>query len=185
MLANANWYLIRGTGVVTLVLLTIVMGLGILASNRGRLGSQPRFVTAAVHRNTSLLAVVFLAIHVVTSLLDPYAAVSLLAVVLPGARAAKALWLSLGALSLDLMLAVIVTSLIRVRLGHRTWRATHWLAYLSWPVAFAHGVGIGTDASSLWFQIVAFACLAVVVGATANRLHLHRPGKRLQPQVIS
>lgn len=185
MLKDADWYLIRATGVVSLVLLTIVVALGILTANRGRLGGQPRFVTAAMHRSVSLLSVVFLAIHVVTTLIDPYAAVSLLAVLVPGARASRAFWISLGALSLDVIIALMLTSLLRARFGYRTWRATHWLAYLAWPLAFAHGVGMGGDAASLWFELVAFACLAVVVIAAASRLRLHRPGKRFEPQVIS
>lgn len=185
MLTNADWYLIRSTGVVALVLLTLATALGILASNRGRLGGQPRFVTAAVHRSVSLLSVVFVGIHVVTTLLDPYAAVSLLAVVVPGARAANAFWVGVGALSLDLVVALVVTSLLRVRLGYRTWRATHWLAYLSWPLAFAHSVGMGTDASALWFRGLALGCLAVVAAAVFSRVALRRPGKRLQPQAIS
>jgi sulfoxide reductase heme-binding subunit YedZ len=185
MLADANWYLLRATGVVTLILLTAVMVLGIVTVNRGRLGAQPRFVTAAVHRNIALLSVVFLAIHILTSLLDSYAAVSLLAVIIPGARAAHGLWIGLGALSLDMVVALIVTSLLRVRFGYRTWRATHWLAYLSWPVAFAHSIGIGSDAGSLWFELIASTCLVTVLVAAAYRVRLHRPGKRLETQVMA
>ena len=32
-----------------------------------------------------------------------------------------------------------------MRLGLRTWRAVHWLAYLCWPVALVHGLGTGSD----------------------------------------
>jgi len=183
-MSNADWHLIRSTGVVSLVLLTLALTLGILTSNRGRLAGRPRFVTAAVHRSASLLSVVFVALHVATTLLDPYAAVSLLAVVLPGARAASPLWIALGALSLDLVAALVVTSLLRVRLGYRTWRATHWLAYLSWPLAFAHSVGMGSDTGSLWFRATALACLAAALAAAGSRLVLHRPGKRLEPQAV-
>jgi sulfoxide reductase heme-binding subunit YedZ len=180
--SNADWFLIRSTGVVSLVLLTVVMALGIATSNRWSVGRQPRFVTPAVHRSLSLLTIVFVGLHVVTTLLDPYAAVSLLATVVPFARVAHALWIGLGALSLDLMVAVIVTSLLRQRLGYRAWRLTHWLAYLSWPVAFAHGIGIGTDVPSPWFRVLALACLLTVIVATASRYLLHRPGKRLEPK---
>jgi methionine sulfoxide reductase heme-binding subunit len=180
MLTNADWYLIRSTGVVALVLLTVSMTLGILASNRGRIGGQPRFVTAAVHRSGSLLSVVFLGLHIVTSLLDPYAAVSVLSVFVPGARAANGFWIGVGAVSLDLVVALVVTSLLRARLGYRAWRVTHWLAYASWPLAFAHSVGMGSDASSLWFRPVALGSLAVITLASLSRLLLYRPGKRLE-----
>lgn len=184
-MTNADWYLIRSSGVVSLVLLTIVMALGIATANRWRLGGQPRFVTPAFHRSLSLLSVVFVAIHVVTALLDPYAAVSVLATVLPFARAANALWIGLGALSLDVIVALIVTSLLRARLGYRTWRVTHWLAYVSWPLAFAHSVGIGSDATTPWFRALAIACLAAIVAAAASRVLLQRPGKHLAPQVVA
>ena len=184
-MTNADWYLIRSSGLVSLLLLTAVMALGIAGSNRWRLGRQPRFVTPALHRSLSLLSVVFVGIHVVTSLLDPYASVSLLATVLPFARAAHALWIGIGAVSLDLVAALIVTSLLRQRIGYRAWRVTHWLAYLSWPLAFAHSVGMGSDATSVWFRATAFACLAIVVAASATRAMLHRPGKRLEPQVAA
>jgi sulfoxide reductase heme-binding subunit YedZ len=185
MLTDADWYLIRSTGVVALVLLTAVMVVGIVTWNRGRLAGQPRFVTAEVHRNISLLSVVFLALHVLTTLLDPYAAVSLAAVVIPGASAANALWISVGALSLDLVVALVVTSLLRARLGYRTWRLTHWLAYLCWPLAFAHSVGMGTDAAAIWFRFLAFACLASILLAAASRILLRRSGKRLEPRAVA
>jgi sulfoxide reductase heme-binding subunit YedZ len=183
--SNADWYLIRSSGVVLLVLLTAVMVLGISSSNRWQLGRQPRFVTPALHRSLSLLSVAFVAVHVVTTLLDRYAGVSLAAVFLPFAPAANAFWIGLGALSLDLIAALVVTSLLRRRLGYTRWRATHWFAYLCWPLGFAHSVGMGSDAGTSWFQVVAFACLGAVVVAAAARVLLHRPGRRLEPQVTA
>ena len=80
----------------------------------------------------------------------------------PGAPAANPLWIAIGAASLDLVVALIVTSLLRVRLGYRVWRVVHWLAYLSWPLAFAHSLGMGSDASALWFRMLALASLTTV-----------------------
>ena len=68
------WYLSRGTGAVTLVALSASVILGITGTLRWRLGARtPRFVVDGLHRNVSLLVVVLLAAHVVTSLLDPFA----------------------------------------------------------------------------------------------------------------
>jgi methionine sulfoxide reductase heme-binding subunit len=184
-MTNADWYLIRSSGVVSLVLLTLVMALGIGTTNRWRLGRRPRFATPALHRNLSLLSVVFVSIHVVTTLIDPYATVSLLATVFPFARAANAFWVGLGALSLDVMVALVITSLLRARLGFRAWRATHWLAYASWPLAFAHSVGMGSDAATPWFRALAIGSLATVVLAVGSRVLAHRPGKHLEPQAAA
>jgi sulfoxide reductase heme-binding subunit YedZ len=167
---NPAWYLMRGSGVVALILLTGVVVLGILTSNRAQIGRLPRFVTVGLHRSISLLSVVFLAIHIGTAIVDPYAAVGVVQVLLPLPSSGYTFWLGLGALSLDVVAAVIVTSLLRHRLSQRVWKTVHWLSYGSWPLAFAHGLGMGTDAGSLWFLAVALACAAAIVVATAMRL---------------
>ena len=147
---SSLWYLTRGTGTVALVLLTLTVALGVANVRRLRTGTVPRFVLADVHRNISLLAIAFVTIHVITAVLDPYAPIRLLDAFVPLASAYRPLWLGLGAVALDLMLALAVTSLLRRRLGHRVWRSTHWLAYASWPVAVVHGLGTGSDAKTHW-----------------------------------
>jgi sulfoxide reductase heme-binding subunit YedZ len=167
---TAAWYAMRGSGVVTLILLTGVVVLGILTTNRAQLGHLPRFVTLGLHRSISLLSVVFLAVHVGTAIVDPYAAVGVVQVVLPLPSNGYAFWLGLGALSLDVVAAVIVTSLLRQRLSRRVWKTVHWVSYASWPLAFAHSLGIGTDAASTWFLAVAVTCTAAIAVATGWRV---------------
>jgi sulfoxide reductase heme-binding subunit YedZ len=168
---SALWYLSRGTGAVTLVLLTASVILGITGTLRWRLGARtPRFVVDGLHRNVSLLVVVLLAAHVVTSLLDPFAHLRVLDAVVPLASRYRPVWLGLGALALDLLVALIVTSVMRARLGLRAWRAVHWAAYACWPVAVLHGLGTGTDAGSAWLQAMTAVCVAGVVAALAARL---------------
>ena len=164
------WYITRATGVTALILLTVVMALGVANVRRLRTRRIPRFVIDAVHRNAALLAVSFVGMHIVTTIADSYVNVSPLAAVVPFASAYKPLWVGLGAVSLDLFGAVIITSLLRRRLGHRLWRATHWLAYASWPVAMFHSLGAGTDASSSWMLVLAGACTLVVLAAVGVRL---------------
>jgi methionine sulfoxide reductase heme-binding subunit len=166
----ALWYVGRGTGVVSLVLLTVVMVLGIGSrSGRPALG-LPRFGVVALHRAASMLAVTFLVIHVVTLLLDPIAELKLVDLVLPFDATYRPLWMGLGTVGLDLMGAIFVTSLLRQRIGVRVWRAVHWLAYLSWPVAIAHTVGTGTDRSTLWLLALTGGCVVAVAAAGFWRL---------------
>jgi len=167
---DALWYVGRGTGVVSLLLLTVVMVLGI-GSRSGRPAfGLPRFAVVALHRSSSLLAVVFLVIHVVTLLLDPFAELKLVDLVLPFDATIRPIWMGLGTVGLDLMAAVFVTSLLRRRIGVRAWRAVHWLAYLSWPVAIFHTVGAGTDRSTWWLLGLTVACVLAVTGAGIWRL---------------
>ncbi len=168
--STALWYASRATGVVALVLLTVVVVLGILVNRRGRLPGLPRFATTSLHRSMSLLAVAFTAVHVLTAIADPYVAIGIAAAVIPFTSAYKPLWIGLGAVSLDIIAALIVTSLARARIGRRTWRAVHWLAYASWPVALVHSIGSGNDLHSGGLLTVTVACTAAVVGATGWRI---------------
>jgi hypothetical protein len=163
------WYLTRGTGVVTLILLTLSVALGVANARRAQTENVPRFVFDAAHRNASLLAVAFLFVHIITSLLDGFAPIRLVDVVLPLGSAYRPLWLGLGAVAFDLLIAVALTSVFRRRLGYRTWRATHWLAYASWPVALLHGLGTGSDTKTTWMLTLTGACLVVVILAVVAR----------------
>ncbi|MGD0385748.1 MAG: ferric reductase-like transmembrane domain-containing protein [Solirubrobacteraceae bacterium] len=175
---SALWYLTRATGAVTLLLLTGSVVLGI--ANIGRLQSTrwPRFVIEGVHRNVSLLAIALLVVHVITSVLDPFAGIRLIDAVVPFVGSYRPLWLGLGAFASDLLLAIAATSLVRRRLGHGVWRATHWLAYLCWPVAVLHTVGTGSDVKQLWLQALTAACILAVIVAVWARLSFGRPAQR-------
>jgi methionine sulfoxide reductase heme-binding subunit len=168
--STALWYASRATGVVALVLLTAVVLLGIMVNRRGRLPGLPRFATTALHRSLSLLAVAFVAVHVVTAVLDPYVTIGIAAAVIPFVSPYKPLWLGLGAVSSDIIVALIVTSLARARIGRRTWRAVHWLAYACWPVALAHGFGSSTDMGNGGLLALAAGCTAAVLAATLWRI---------------
>ena len=177
---SALWYLTRGSGAVTLLLLTASLVLGIVHVQRGRAGGAPRLLVESAHRTISLLVLVVLALHVVTAVLDPFAPIRLLDAFLPFTSAYRPLWLGLGAVALDLLLALTVTSVLRARLGHRAWRAVHWAAYACWPVAVVHGLGTGSDARTTWLLALALGCVAAVVVALALRLAASGPGRSLQ-----
>lgn len=167
---TALWYSSRATGVVSLVLLSAVMILGMLVNRQGRLPGLPRFAGLGLHRNLSLLAVVFVAAHVLTAVADSFVSISLASAVIPFVSAYKPLWLGLGTVSLDLTAAVIVTSLLRRHIGRRGWRAVHWLAYASWPVAVLHSLGSSSDLRGGPFLALVIACILAVGGALAWRL---------------
>ncbi len=167
---RALWYLTRGTGVAALMLLTLTVALGVANHKRLETARIPRFAVDGMHRNASLLAVVFLCIHIGTTLLDGYVPIRLINVFVPFGAAYKPLWLGFGAIAFDLLMAVAITSALRRRIGHKTWRATHWLAYASWPVALIHGLGMGTDRGSHWMLALTAGCVLVVALAVLTRL---------------
>jgi DMSO/TMAO reductase YedYZ heme-binding membrane subunit len=167
------WYVSRASGTVSLLLLTGALLLGILTWSRWRTEGWPRFLTAGLHRNVSLLAVAFVSLHVLVNEVDGYVPIHVADAFVPFVSPYRPFWVGLGAVALDLLIALLVTSLLRRRLGWRTWRAVHWLAYVCWPVAFAHGIGTGTDPGSGWFIIVAVACAVSVIAVSALRFAQH------------
>ncbi len=166
---SSYWFLTRGAGAITLVLLSTTMVLGILDVKRIRSERWPRFVIDRLHRNVSLLALVVLILHIVTTLADGFAPIAIKDSIVPFASAYRPLWLGLGAIAFDLLLAVTVTSIVRARLGYRAWRAVHWAAYACWPLAIVHGIGTGSDGSHLWMLALTAACVGAVLGAAAWR----------------
>jgi methionine sulfoxide reductase heme-binding subunit len=164
------WYATRASGLMALVLFTATVVLGIVTTARARARNWPGFAQQEIHRRISMIAVVFLALHVLTSILDTYVHIGWAAVVIPFVSHYQAFWVGVGAVALDLLLAVFATSLLRGRLRPATWRAVHWLAYLSWPVALAHAFGMGTDARTGWVVLLGVGCIGAVVAALCWRL---------------
>jgi sulfoxide reductase heme-binding subunit YedZ len=160
---TALWYLARGTGIVSLILLTVSVALGIVTTIRWSSDRWPRFSISFIHRNVSLLAVAFLVVHIGANVIDGFALIGWKDAVVPFVSAYRPLWLGLGALAFDLLLALSITSLLRNRIGQRTWRAIHWLAYACWPVAVLHGLGTGTDTPTRVVLVVNAACVGLVV----------------------
>ena len=173
-----DWYLTRSSGAVALLLLSVAVALGVADVQRWASPRWPRFVVDRLHRNASLLALAFLALHVLTSVLDSFAPISLTAAFVPFVSPYRPFWLGLGAVALDLLLAVILTSLLRRRISQRAWRATHWLVYACWPIALLHTLGTGSDVQQGWLQALSGACLVLVLAAVVLRT---LPGWRAIP----
>ena len=168
---SAYWYLTRGTGAVALLLLTVSVVLGIMGSLRVTAGPRwPRFAIDSLHRDVSLLVIVLLVAHIITSVLDSFAPIRLIDAVIPFSSTYRPLWVGFGALSFDLLIALVITSLMRRRLGYSAWRAIHWLAYASWPVAVLHGLGTGSDTKVWWMLALTALCVVAVTVAVMARI---------------
>jgi sulfoxide reductase heme-binding subunit YedZ len=167
---NALWYFGRGFGVSALVLFTVVVILGVVTRAGRPLPGLPRVAVTTVHRTASLAAVLFLGLHVVTLLLDPYSQLRLMDVVFPFMARYRPFWQGLGTVALDLAVVLVLSSLLRHRLGLRLWRAVHWLAYACWPLAVVHAVGTGTDRHTGWLLLTVAGCVLVAAAAVVWRL---------------
>jgi methionine sulfoxide reductase heme-binding subunit len=164
------WYVARATGLVVLVLLTATVVLGVTATTRVTTSGWPRFVTQGLHRNISLFVIILLAAHIAAVVIDSYVPIRPVDAVVPFIAAYRPFWVGLGVVSALLLAALVVTSLLRQRLGYATWRVVHWISYLSWPLAVVHGLGTGSDSKDRWALGLTVACGATVLIAIAWRI---------------
>lgn len=175
-MSQALWFTSRSCGLVTLVLLTAVVVLGALHSGRAATRSWPRYAVHALHRNLALLVVAFVAVHAATAIIDPYAGIRWVDAVVPFASTYQPFWTGLGATAADLLLALVVTSVVRTRLPWRLWRGLHFTAFVLWPVALVHGWGIGGgDSARDWVRAVDAVCALAVLAAVVVRVRARHP----------
>ena len=167
---TALWYASRATGVISLILLSIVAILGIAVNRQGHLPGLPRFAVTGLHRSLSLLAVAFLGTHIVTAIADGYVHIPWLSTIVPFSSSYERFWIGLGTVAVDMTAAVIVTSLLRARLRPAVWRAVHWLAYASYPVTLVHSMGASKDLRSGWLLALTMATVFAVVTAIGYRV---------------
>jgi sulfoxide reductase heme-binding subunit YedZ len=170
MTDQALWALGRGTGITALGFLTISLALGIATRSGRRIVALPRFAVADVHRFAALAGTTLVLLHVTLLFFDPYAQLRLIDFVMPFLGSYRPLWLGLGTLAFDVLVVLIISSLLRQRLGVRTFRAVHWATYALWPMALAHALGNGTDTGRGWFLALAGGCTLTVATALAWRL---------------
>ena len=179
---TAFWFASRATGVISLILFSLVAIMGILINRQGRLPGLPRFAVTGLHRNLSLLTVAFLGTHIVTAIVDGYAHIPWLSTIVPFSSGYERFWIGLGTVAVDLIAAVIITSLLRDRLRPALWRAVHWLSYASYPIVVIHSLGAYKDLRSGWLLALTMATVFAVVTAIGYRVlsarsTVPRPGR--------
>lgn len=163
------WYANRGTGVVLLVVFSLTVLIGVLATERGMRPWWPRFVTQGLHRTLAALSVVLLATHALSAVVDEFVDIRWWQAFVPFGATYEPVWLALGTIALDLTAVVVATSLARSRMPHRAWFLVHLTTYLAWAAGIVHGIGIGTDSPTSWMVVTNAACGAVVVTAAIAR----------------
>jgi predicted ferric reductase len=161
------WEASRAAGIVSLLLFSLAVALGILTTQRLKSRWWPAFVSQDLHRNVSVLAMSFLGIHIVTILNDKFVR---LGTPIPFTSPFRPIWVGLGLVSTYLIAAIIITSLVRRWLPFATWRRLHWLTYPAWLLAVIHGAATGTDARTAWAAFLTAGCVALVAACLCIRI---------------
>lgn len=178
------WYLSRAAGVVSLILLTLVVLLGLLTTAHPRPHSAAMAVAMGVHRTLALGVTVFLAVHILTALVDTYVHLGWWSAVVPFASGYRREWVALGASAFDILLTLNLTSLLRHRLPVRVWRAVHYLSYTIAPLAVVHALTTGAPDNPVLLGVAA-TCAAAMVAVAAWRWLGRNPDTRRRAQIAA
>jgi sulfoxide reductase heme-binding subunit YedZ len=185
MFDQVLWFATRGAGAVSLLMFTASVALGLVTVARFQAAGWPRFFNYELHRRISLLSIVFLAVHILAAVFDPFTKLGLGAALVPLASTYRPVPVALGVIAMYLFVALIATSLLRRQIGQRAWRAVHWTSYAMWPLALVHGITAGTDASATWMLAIDIVSIAVVAGALWWRIAAGNPNRRRLEEVVA
>lgn len=164
-----TWFVMRASGMVALALLTASVALGVLGP---RLRPTWRLAAISAHRAAATAGSVLVAGHVVLAILDRWITLDWPAAMVPGAAGWQRWGVGLGAVAVDLLVALLVTTATRFR-APRAWRRVHLVGYPIWALSVGHGLLVGTDAAGMWTLSAVSA--AVLVAALGLRLLLPAP----------
>jgi sulfoxide reductase heme-binding subunit YedZ len=176
-LDRVEWAIARGAGLSAFLLLTLSVAVGMALSVRVASARWPRVLTNELHRYLTALALWTTALHLSMLLVDPRSGVGIVDVLVPVASGHESVAVALGILSLDVLLAVWLSTLLRGRLGYRRWRRLHGLAFVAYGGALLHGLLSGTDTGRPWSTLLyAISGVLVAVLAVLRLARTRAPG---------
>jgi sulfoxide reductase heme-binding subunit YedZ len=183
------WYVVRGSGFVVFILLSLGVVLGLLMSLRWRSHAWPRIITEELHRYVMLVAGIFLALHIGSTLLDSYVHFELYQVFVPFTSSYRVIWMSAGIVAMYLAMALYASIYLRRFIGYRLWRALHYGGFFAWVLALVHGITTGTDTRARWALAIyggSALIVALLLAARAGGLPLRigRPAP-WRPRVVA
>jgi predicted ferric reductase len=179
------WYLARASGLVAWALLSVSVLWGLLLSTRVFDRSiSPKWLTD-LHRFLGGFALLFTGMHVATLIADSYVHFGAKEVLVPFASGWRPVAVAWGVISLWILVAVELTSLLMKHLPRRVWHAVHLSSFVLFFMATTHALTSGTDTRAATFVIACTAALSTVLLLTLVRALVprRRAGKveRVEP----
>ena len=164
------WYVARSGGIVAWAMLTFSVLWGLALSTKV-FGKRPRpSWVLDLHRFAGGAAVVFTGVHITALVADSYLYFGPTEILVPLASSYRPAAVAWGVIAVYLLVAVELTSLLRSRLPHKTWRTLHYLSFPLFVFATAHGVTAGTDREAVLLQVGLLTGSVLVGALTALRL---------------
>lgn len=174
-----TWFVMRSSGLVAVALLTVSVLVGLIGP---RLRPTARLTSISVHRAASIAGTLLIAAHIILALLDKWIVLDWPAALLPGVASWERWGVAIGAVAVDLLIVVLVTTATRMR-SPQLWRRAHLLAYPMWALAVGHGLLVGTDGAVM--RAVALVAVAVVLFGLATRVLVRpRSAPPVRPELL-
>ncbi len=135
---------------------------GLLLSTRLLDVIAHRPVSFALHQDLAAIGVGLAGIHGVLLGLDHSVPFSLAQILVPGLAPHAPLAVAFGQVALYLAIIVVGSFYVRRHIGQRAWRTLHYLTFLAFLGATAHGIGAGTDSGASWAQWIYLGSATIV-----------------------
>lgn len=168
------WLVARATGITTYLLIFVQVLLGLLLShplNQSTWKLSKRIFPS--HENLLVFVLAFLAMHVVSIVLDPFAGVGIAGALIPGLSEYRSAPVGLGTLGLYALLITGLTARYTKLLPAGFWLQVHRLSLAVFALSWLHGLLAGTDEGALRPLYLATG-LAVMAAATYRYWILRR-----------
>ena len=167
---HTEWLIARGAGFTAFLLLTAAVTAGLALSLRFKSPRWPAIITKDLHQHLTTLSLWMLGLHVTMLVVDAKSGVPAAAAFVPLRTAYRPWATSIGIVAMYTVLAVIVSTKLKSRIGHKRWRKLHYLAFLAYGAALAHGLLTGTDTGATWASLIYIASAVLVGGLTIKRI---------------
>lgn len=170
------WLAARAAGFLTLGLLSFQVVLGLVLSHpTNKTTWKLSRLLFPWHANIWIFVLSFLALHIATIVIDPYAGVGIGGALLPGLSTYRTVPVAIGVIALYALLVTGLTARYTKVLPRGVWLTLHRFSLLVLALAWAHGVLSGTD--SVAMAGLYGASFVLVVLATAYRYWVARSGR--------
>jgi predicted ferric reductase len=177
---TVTWDVARAGGFTAYILLTLAVVVGLALSTQLQSPSRwPRLINSELHNFLTLLSTIFLGVHVLAVVVDPFTHFGLNEILIPLASHYRPEWMALGIVGLYLGIAIGISTLLRKRIGYKWWRRLHVLTLGIFALATIHGLGTGSDTQT-WWALGIYLVSLVLVGALFCRRIFSSQGKHKQ-----
>jgi DMSO/TMAO reductase YedYZ heme-binding membrane subunit len=172
------WYVTRISALLAYLAITASVVYGLLLSTQLLDRIAHRAVSFTLHQDLASVGLALALVHAAVLMIDRSVPYTPLQVVVPFIGPYEPLWVGMGQIALGLTIAVLASFYLRRRIGQKAWRQLHYVSFLAFLAATAHGLMAGTDSGAPWAFAGYVAAIAAVAFLLAYRIVMAMAARR-------